>query len=246
MARLIRALALALALVLGPAAATAAEEPPAVHLIEAQSKLVERTGEYRASLERLLALQEAELARAETRAREWKVLLDRGIVSRREAEGSERALAGALERVEGTRQRMAEADALMGETLAAIEVARMPGAPRGEVVATPAVVLHRGAVDVVDVHTLETFFAGRFGRGLPVSARGQTPVHDQMGLDHRHAIDVALHPDSDEGRAFMEYLRVNRIPFLAFRRPIPGASTGAHLHVGRASARLIPVRAIGR
>jgi hypothetical protein len=141
---------------------------------------------------------------------------------------------------------MAEAEALMGETLAAIEVARMPRADQAEVVLTPAVILYRGPIEVVDVDTLETFFARRFGRVLPVSARGQTAVHDRMGLDHRHAIDVALHPDSDEGQALIAYLRLNRIPFLAFRRAIPGASTGAHVHVGRTSPRLVPIRDSGR
>jgi hypothetical protein len=244
MPRLIRLLAVLL-LLLGPGSAIADEEQPAGDLVEARTRLAERTREYRESLQKLLTLQEAEEARAESRAREWKALLERGIVSRREAEESERALAAARGRAEATRERMAEAEALLGETLAAIEIAKLPPVARGEVVTTPEVIVYRGPAEVVDVHTLETFFARRFGHVLPVSARGQTAVHDRMGLDHRHAIDVALHPDSEEGRALIEYLRLNRVPFLAFRRAIPGASTGAHVHVGPTSPRLIPARNTG-
>jgi hypothetical protein len=71
-----------------------------------------------------------------------------------------------------------------------------------------------------------------------VSARGQTATHERLGFDHRNAIDVALHPNSVEGRALLDHLRGRGIPFLAFRGPRPGVSTGAHVHVGTPSARL--------
>jgi hypothetical protein len=63
-----------------------------------------------------------------------------------------------------------------------------------------------------------------------------------MGFDHREAVDVAVRPDSIEGRRLMTYLRNADIPFLAFRGRIPGASTGAHIHIGRPSPRLIEAR----
>jgi len=217
-------------------------------LIEAQTRLVERARDYRASLEQVLILQETEAARAAAQARSRRDFFDRGIASRRELEDSERAWTAARSRVEETQTRMAEADALMGETLASIELARLPRASQGELVSTPAVIRYEGAVDLdaSAVSTLEHFFALRFHRALPVSARGQTALHDRLGLDHRHAIDVAVQPDSEEGRALVEYLRLRRIPFLAFRRPIPGASTGAHVHIGQTSARLAPIRNTGR
>ena len=59
-----------------------------------------------------------------------------------------------------------------------------------------------------------------------------------MGFDHRHAIDVAVHPDSPEGQALIFYLRGEGIPFLAFRQAVPGSATGAHIHIGRPSHRL--------
>ena len=66
------------------------------------------------------------------------------------------------------------------------------------------------------------------------------------GFDHRNSFDVAVRPDSDEGKALMAYLRRERIPFLAFKGPVPGASTGAHIHIGQVSPRLIPAKAAGR
>jgi hypothetical protein len=67
---------------------------------------------------------------------------------------------------------------------------------------------------------------------------GQSRTHDRLGLDHRDAIDVALRPDSPEGRDLMAYLRKAGIPFLAFRGKIASVSTGAHIHIGRPSPRL--------
>ncbi len=73
---------------------------------------------------------------------------------------------------------------------------------------------------------------------LRVSAYGQTDLHNRMGFDHRNSLDVALHPDSPEGRALLEYLRSQGIPFLAFRGAIAGTATGPHVHIGRPSHRI--------
>jgi hypothetical protein len=50
-------------------------------------------------------------------------------------------------------------------------------------------------------------------------------------------MDVALHPDSKEGQSLLSFLRRSGIPFLAFRGAVAGASTGAHIHIGKPSAR---------
>ena len=84
---------------------------------------------------------------------------------------------------------------------------------------------------------IKGFFASTFGRSLPVSAFGQTSLHNHLGFDHRNAVDVALHPDSVLGRALMNDLRSRGVPFIAFRRAIPGVATGAHIHVGKPSHR---------
>jgi len=68
-----------------------------------------------------------------------------------------------------------------------------------------------------------------------VSAYGQTPVHDKLGFDHRNAVDLAIHPDTAEGRAVMDWLRRAGLSFIAFRGALSGAATGAHIHVGEPS-----------
>lgn len=89
-----------------------------------------------------------------------------------------------------------------------------------------------------DTARLRQFFAARFGQPLPVSAFGQTPPHDRMGFDHKDALDVAVHPDSPEGRALMDYLRAARISFIASWGAVPGSASGAHIHVGQPSPRI--------
>src|SRR5688572_9411621 len=72
---------------------------------------------------------------------------------------------------------------------------------------------------------LQSFFVNQFGRALPICAYGHTQVHDRLGFDHRNPIDIAVHPDSAEGRAVMAYLRSSGIPFIAFRHAVSGSAT---------------------
>ena len=77
-----------------------------------------------------------------------------------------------------------------------------------------------------------------FGQSPPVSAEGDTDLHRSMGLDHTGRIDVAVHPDSDEGMFLTYMLESLGIPYIAFRSAIPGVSTGPHIHVGPPSERI--------
>lgn len=85
---------------------------------------------------------------------------------------------------------------------------------------------------------IKEFFLTRFGRALPVSAMGQTGAHERMKYDHHEAMDVAVHPDSKEGRALIGYLRQTGTPFIAFRRRVAGLATGPHIHIGKPSPKL--------
>jgi hypothetical protein len=240
-------LALAAALVLALTGTVAAQGAgPLGDLIRAQTALIERTREYKETLAPLLSIQQSEAERLEVLAKSRRELYAKGLVARRDAEQAEAAAAVARATADETRQRMGEADALMGETLAAIEIAKTPRAAQSEIVSTPSVIRYQGTVELAasNVASIEEFFSGEFGRPLPISALGQTPTHDRLGFDHRRALDVALHPDSDEGKALIAFLRRERIPFLAFKGPVPGASTGAHIHIGQASPRL-PAKAAG-
>jgi hypothetical protein len=95
-----------------------------------------------------------------------------------------------------------------------------------------------GVFGLGDLPTISSEFEKRFHHALPVSALGQTLVHQSMGLDHRNRVDVALNPDQPEGvwlRGFLESLRV---PYLAFRSAVAGAATAPHIHIGTGSTHL--------
>lgn len=146
----------------------------------------------------------------------------------------------ARQAAERTRAAVREADALVADAEAAREIAALPTPAPGETQEGPALIRFAGIGrwSLAALPALERFFAGRFGHPLPISALGQTTAHDRLGLDHRNALDVAVHPDSVEGRALMDHLRSNGIPFLAFRAARAGVATGAHIHVGEPSGRL--------
>src|SRR5207248_11214552 len=81
---------------------------------------------------------------------------------------------------------------------------------------------------------VKDWFKRTYGRELPVSAEGLDNYHKSIGLDHSEAMDVALHPDSAEGRALLSFLDEQHIPHLAFTHP-QGNITGAHIHIGPTS-----------
>ena len=89
-----------------------------------------------------------------------------------------------------------------------------------------------------DLKVLEATFQRRFGRTLPISADGQTAVHDALGFDHRGRVDVAINPNEPAGIWLRHYLEARKIPYYAFLRAIPGKATGAHIHIGPGSTRL--------
>ena len=93
---------------------------------------------------------------------------------------------------------------------------------------------------IADASRVNAFFLTKFGRPLPMSAVGQSDLHDRWGWDHRQGIDVGLHPDSLEGVALVQFLRSEKIPFLVFRTAIPGVATGPHIHIGNPSHRITP------
>ncbi len=90
-----------------------------------------------------------------------------------------------------------------------------------------------------DFQRIESAFESRFSRPLPVSAMGETAVHRALGFDHRDRVDVALNPDQPEGVWLRQFLTDRHIPFFAFRRAVPGKATGAHIHIGPMSTRLV-------
>jgi hypothetical protein len=210
-------------------------------LEKAAADVAAATAGYRSALGRVLALYERELARRSEMTELREDLFERGILSKREFEEGQRALADAQRNVDDTRTAIAEADRIVMEARIAEAIARQAPLERGGYQETPGLVRYNGPAEwslAAGTASLQGWFAGRFGRPLPISALGQSSLHDRMGLDHRNALDVSVHPDSVEGRGLMDYLRASGIPFIAAWGAISGSTSGAHIHVGQPSPRL--------
>jgi outer membrane protein TolC len=231
----------------GAAAAAQPVAPVESDTTRAVRDVIETTREYRQALERVLGFRVQDVDRASTSVDQRRELYVRGIVSRREMETAERALDDARAKLAETQQEIAQADHALAEALVAAASPPVPPSPATPPSpepgvapgATPVFVRFRGPApwSLADAPRLDRFFRERFGRALPVSAYGQTPVHDRLHLDHHQALDVALHPDSPEGAALLAFLRSAGVSFIAFRGAMAGAATGAHIHVGAPSPR---------
>ena len=220
-----------------------ARKPPtglAAQVAKAKEDVIAAAQAYKESLVKLLVFQEGDVKTATETVERRKALVDQQIVSKREFEESERALASAQAKVAETRRQMAEADNLMTEAKAEAQLALMPPPRVGGTVSSAVLIRYNGPAHWIlsDASKVQGFFLGQFHHALPISAFGQTAVHTQLGFDHSNAMDVAVHPDSAEGQALMRYLRSQGIPFIAFRQAVAGSATGAHIHIGYPSHRI--------
>jgi hypothetical protein len=172
-----------------------------------------------------------------------KKLYARDLISKIELDNSERALKNVQLGAERIRELIADHDqALMlaGASARGLQkVSNLRGYHE-----TANLIRYNGAAhwSLAEAEKVAKFYRQQFGELLPVSARGQSRTHDRLGLDHRDALDVALQPDSAEGRGLMAYLRDNGIPFIAFRNRVRGMSTGAHIHIGPPSPPIMQVK----
>lgn len=210
------------------------------------SDVLRTATEYRDQLMLQLKLEDLEVYRRQREVDSRAQMLDKGYISKSEMEQSRLTLARAEAKLADTKQRIHDAESIIGEAEARNRLASLPPLALGGYSESGDLVRYNGPTEwsLADAGKIEDYFAKLFGHPLPVSARGESDMHRQMHFDHRNAMDVALHPDSVEGRALMDYLRKSGIPFLAFRGKITGSSTGAHIHIGKPSLRLAsPVRA---
>ena len=192
--------------------------------------------------QQLLQSQEAEVTKLTALTDQLRQLYSEGLIARIELEKVESQLTTAKAGVEETRTQIAAAEKLAVEQKKAAELAKVKPLVKTTSMAlnrTPAVMRSTsGSWTLANLSTVQQFFSKTFGRALPTSTIGQSATHNRMGWDHRHAVDVGLHPDSVEGRALIAYLQSSGIPFLAFRGAIPGVSTGPHIHIGQPSSKL--------
>lgn len=95
-----------------------------------------------------------------------------------------------------------------------------------------------GAFNSLQFRRIEQAFIKQFGKGLPVSANGETALHRSLGYDHRGRVDIALAPDSAEGAWLRQFLLKEQVPYFAFRNAVAGSATAPHIHLGLPSLRL--------
>jgi hypothetical protein len=209
-------------------------------LSQARADLVVAAKNYKDSLQKLLVFQDADVKTLADTLEKRKALLSQNIISKKEVEESERALASAQAKVNSTRKEIGESDNLIAEASGERQLEKLGPSRVGAYQATAALIRYNGPTHwaLSDASKVEVFFTGRFHHALPISAFGQTGVHDHLGFDHRNAMDVALSPDSSEGKTLMDYLRSQGIPFIAFHYAVPGSATGAHIHIGLPSKRI--------
>ena len=219
-------------------------------LARSRADLIGATQEYRDSTEKLLRMEEEEFKRSAERLEQLRQIFAEGIIAKSELAESEQTLLAARLRLEERRQQIADSDRLVVEIKAAEGLAKsqpppsMPGqtppVQAGSYSQTGVIIRYTGKAywSLASLSTVQSFFSSRFGHALPISAFGQTATHNQLGFNHRNAVDVALHPDSEQGRALISYLQSQGITFIAFRAAVPGAATGPHIHIGAASHRL--------
>lgn len=214
---------------------------------ESATKLIEATQQYKASSRQLLTIQEGEVNKATAELDELSVLVAEGLVAKAELETGEQTLAGLRVQLEATKKQIADSDHMIAEIQAEQERAKTQAAmpvklvsKHGMVSTTATILRYNGAApwSIGGLAGIQSFFSGTFGHALPTNAIGQSATHNQLGYDHRNAVDVALHPDSAEGKSLINYLQSQGIPFLAFRAAIPGVATGPHIHIGSPSHRL--------
>lgn len=212
-------------------------------LSKLRDSYIKATKEYKASLEKLLALYQASARKTEERLKQTKKLFADGLVSQHDVEQSEHALADANLKVTEAQTQMAGADTQIAQVLIEIEgekqIAKLGPVPKGGLIKTTSFIRFSGAGSWVlsQAGKIEGFFQQTFKRPLPIAVFGQGAIHNQWHLDHRNAMDLSLNPDGPEGQALIEFLRRNGIPFSAFRGAIPGVATGPHIHIGMPSHR---------
>jgi hypothetical protein len=209
-------------------------------LTKLRAEVIRASQESRENLVQLLSIYERDLQRRIEDLQLRREFHSRELISRLEVEQGEHAVAQARASIQQVRRWIVEDDILITEALAEEELAKLSRSPAGSYTVTNLLIRYNGEGrwSLADAGKIETFFVSVFGRGLPISAFGQSRIHDRLKYDHRDAMDVAIHPDSREGQALMDYLRKLGVPFIAFRGRVAGSATGAHIHVGHPSMRI--------
>ena len=216
---------------------------PQTELAKLREEFVNATKDYKSSLGKLLAIYEGNVTKAEEKLALSKKLLAEGLIPKNQGEENERAVAAAKEKVSETRRQMTSADeqiaGVLVETAADEQITKDLRLARQGLVRTASFTRFTGGPgwNLSEAWKVQRFFSDTFKKQLPIAVFGQGAIHERWRLDHRNAMDIQLQPDGVEGRALLDFLQKNGIPYLAFRSAIPGTATGPHIHIGRPSHR---------
>jgi hypothetical protein len=220
---------------------------PAAQPVDELSKLhdeyIKATKDYKASLQKLLALYQESVKKAEQKRAQTQKLFAAGLIARVDVEQAELAVTNAGLKVSETQQQINAADTQIAQVLVEVEgekqIAKLGPIRRGSLIRTTSFIRYNGvgAWSLSQAGKIEMFFQQAFKRPLPIAVFGQGAIHNQWRLDHHNAMDISLNPDGPEGVALINFLQSNGIPFSAFRTAIPGVATGPHIHIGMPSHR---------
>ena len=213
-------------------------------LLETRRNLIEKKLAAKHDLKHLLEAYEEKLQSQADDYEISKIMYDWDLLSQPKLDESKRELVNTRLELDHVRHRLAEDDVALSLAKADAQEDGLRTSFLERHGETTILIRYDGTVDwsLAEAGKIGKFFLKRFGRALPVSAMGQSTTHKRMGLDHRDAMDVAVSPDSEEGRSLMAYLRTAGIPFIAFRNKLRGWATGAHIHIGRPSLRIEQVK----
>jgi len=220
--------------------------PPAQsgdELSKLHDEYIKATKDYKASLQKLLALYQESVKKAEQKRDQTQKLFAAGLIARVDVEQAELAVTNAGLKVSETQQQINAADTQIAQALVEVEgekqIAKLGPIRRGSLIRTTSFIRYNGvgAWSLSQAGKIEIFFQQAFKRPLPIAVFGQGAIHNQWRLDHHNAMDISLNPDGAEGQALTNFLQSNGIPFSAFRIAIPGVATGPHIHIGMPSHR---------
>jgi hypothetical protein len=219
-----------------------AQAPPVSEMERLRQQYIDTTKEYKASLEKLLALYKASVKKAEERREKSDALFKDGLISKTELEQAQLALTAEQLKVNGVEQQMKDAETQIAQALLEVETEKQAAklkTPKTGLLKTNSFIRYAGAGNWVlsQAAKIESFYQQTFKRPLPIAVFGQGAIHDRWRLDHRNAMDISLNPDGVEGKVLIDFLQRNGVPFSAFRGAIPGVATGPHIHIGRPSHR---------
>jgi len=121
---------------------------PVSELSRLRDDYIKATKDYKASLERLLAIYESNVKKADENLANAKKLFEEGLIARSQVEDDERLVKAAQEKVSETQKQMASADSQIADVLveseADAEMAKMLRMAKGALIRTTAFTRYNG------------------------------------------------------------------------------------------------------